>query len=67
MLEVIKQYSQKEEFQNSLGIPSGTELEFRMLAQGEYNMNYLFTHPVTEQQLLLRINMGSQMHLENQI
>ncbi len=67
MLELIKAYSQKEKFRKSLGLSTEMELEFTMLAQGEYNMNYLFVHPVTEQKLLLRINMGSQMHLENQI
>lgn len=30
-------------------------------------MNYLFVHPVTGKQLLLRVNCGSQMHLEHQI
>ena len=38
-----------------------------MLAQGEYNRNYLFTHPVTGRKLVLRVNCGSQMHLEHQI
>ena len=67
MLELLNRYSQKDEFRESLGLSSGDKLEFAMLAQGEYNMNYKFTHPVTGQELLLRINMGSQMHLENQI
>lgn len=30
-------------------------------------MNYIFTHPITGKQLLLRVNCGSQMHLKDQI
>lgn len=41
--------------------------EYRLLAQGEYNRNYLFVHPVSQKKLVLRVNCGSQMHLENQI
>lgn len=67
MIHLVKQYSQKEEFRAKLGIPENAELEFTLLAQGEYNMNYLFTHPVTGEKLLLRVNTGSQMHLEHQI
>ena len=37
------------------------------ISQGEYNINYSFTHPKTGKKLLLRVNCGSQMHLENQI
>jgi len=37
------------------------------LGQGEYNQNFFFVHPLTGQKLVLRVNTGSQMHLENQI
>lgn len=50
-----------------LGIPEGTRLNFSVLGQGEYNLNYAFTHPVSGEKLVLRINTGSQMHLEDQI
>ncbi len=39
---------------------------YQMLAQGEYNRNYVFTHPVTGKKLVLRVNCGSQMHLRHQ-
>ena len=55
------------EFLSPLGIPAGTELDFAVLGQGEYNLNYRFTHPVTGKKLVLRINTGSQMHLADQI
>ena len=56
-----------DEFLLPLGISAGTQLQFDLLGQGEYNLNYTFAHPVTGQKLVLRINTGSQMHLENQI
>lgn len=42
-------------------------IRYHFLAQGEYNCNYDFIHPVTGQHLVLRINFGSQMHLKDQI
>ena len=56
-----------EAFLAPLGIPEGTKLNFSVLGQGEYNLNYAFTHPISGEKLVLRINTGSQMHLENQI
>ena len=56
-----------EAFLAPLGIPEGTRLNFSVLGQGEYNLNYAFTHPVSGEKLVLRINTGSQMHLEDQI
>ena len=62
-----QQYLKSDAFLAPLGIPAGTEPEFTLLGQGEYNLNYTFLHPVTGQKLVLRINTGSQMHLEDQI
>ena len=65
--EPLHTYLKSDEFLSPLGIPSGTELEFSLLGQGEYNINYVFAHPVTDKKLVLRINRGSQMHLKDQI
>ena len=65
--EPLQTYLKSDSFLSPLGIPAGTELQFDLLGQGEYNLNYVFSHPVTGQKLVLRINRGSQMHLENQI
>ena len=65
--EPLCSYLNSNAFLAPLGIPAGTKLEFSPLGQGEYNLNYVFTHPVTGQKLVLRINRGSQMHLEDQI
>ena len=65
--EPLKSYLQSTDFLTPLGLPDGTELSFQLLGQGEYNINYTFLHPVTGQKLVLRINRGSQMHLEDQI
>ena len=67
MIDLLKKYSKEKVFCNSLGIPADGEIAFSMLAQGEYNANYIFEHPVTGKKLLFRVNTGSQMHLENQI
>lgn len=67
MISNFLDFLKSEAFLAPLGIPAGTELEFSVLGQGEYNLNYVFTHPVTEQRCVLRINTGSQMHLSNQI
>ena len=62
MLENLTNYSKRKEFRQALSIPMEAELTFSLLAQGEYNINYAFTHPVTGKKLLLRVNAGSQMH-----
>ena len=65
MIQTYMAFLKSEAFLTPLNIPAGTELEFAVLGQGEYNLNYVFTHPVTYERLVLRINTGSQMHLEN--
>ena len=67
MTEPYLNHIKSEAFLSRLGLPEGTELELSLLGQGEYNLNYSFVHPITEQKLVLRINKGSQMHLEDQI
>lgn len=63
----LKEYVRSKRYREALGLPGDITEEYHMLAQGEYNMNYLFVHPVSGQKLLLRVNCGSQMHLEDQI
>ena len=62
----FQNYLRSDTFLAPLGIPTGTRLAFSPLGQGEYNTNYTFTHP-NGQKLVLRINAGSQMHLDDQI
>ena len=61
----LKEYVQMPFYKCALGIE--TDVDYFPLAQGEYNINYWFVHPVTGKKLVLRINTGSQMHLDNQI
>ena len=63
----LNEYVKNEKYRKALNLPNEQEEEYTMLAQGEYNINYAFTHPVTGKKLLLRVNCGSQMHLEHQI
>ena len=67
MIEEYLEFLNSDAFRTPLGIPMEAELDFAVLGQGEYNLNYLLIHPVTGQKLVLRINKGSQMHLDNQI
>ena len=66
-IQQIEQYAASKRFREGLAIPSEKSIKFSMLGQGEYNINYLFTHPLNGQKLVLRINTGSQMHLPDQI
>lgn len=65
--EDIVAYAQSGAFLKQLGLPEGTQLDLQLLGQGEYNRNYSFLHPKTGKKLVLRINTGSQMHLQDQI
>lgn len=51
----------------ALGIACDATPVPRLLARGEYNVNYVFAHPHTGASLLFRVNLGSQMHLKHQI
>lgn len=69
-VERIKQlntYVNRPEFKEQLQIPENEVVVLHPLAQGEYNINYWFSHPETKEKLVLRLNTGSQMHLEDQI
>ena len=58
----LREYIRDPGYRDQMGLPEKVTEEYRLLAQGEYNINYRFTHPVTGQELLLRVNCGSQMH-----
>ena len=66
-LEVLLEYTRSSRFKSALGLPDDAELSLTPLGQGEYNINYSFFHFVTGQRLVLRVNTGSQMHLDDQI
>ena len=67
MITKYMDFLKSDAFLSPLGIPAGTELTFSVLGQGEYNLNYVFSHPATGEKYVLRINTGSQMHLSDQI
>lgn len=54
-------------YRKALNLPVNQLESYELLGQGEYNRNYVFSHPKTGKKLVLRINFGSQMHLKNQI
>lgn len=51
----------------ALELPESASVKVKLLARGEYNANFSFVHPTTGERLLLRVNLGSQMHLDDQI
>lgn len=63
----LSEYVKSKKYREALKLPKEISETYELLAQGEYNVNYQFTHPVTKEKLLLRVNTGSQMHLEHQI
>ncbi len=63
----LQAYVASEKYRKALGLPEQVCERYELLAQGEYNVNYLFTHPVSQEKMLLRVNCGSQMHLDDQI
>ena len=63
----LAEYIKNKDYREALGLPQAQMEKYELLAQGEYNINYAFTHPVTGKKLLLRVNCGSQMHLQHQI
>ncbi len=65
--DVARYLASATELRAALSIPADAELDVTPIGQGEYNANYRFMHPETGQQLVLRVNTGSQMHLDNQI
>lgn len=71
-----------EALHQALNLKGATVPDVRLLARGEYNLNFAFgypsaeylnsnplsaEHPSAERELVFRVNLGSQMHLENQI
>ena len=63
--KIASQYLTLPEIQSLLQARQASEISVNFLAQGEYNINFLLESPC--QKAVLRLNTGSQMHLENQI
>lgn len=63
----LKEYVNLPLYKEAIGIPKDADVSYYPLAQGEYNINYWFIHPLSGKKLVLRVNTGSQMHLKDQI
>ena len=63
LLERISERAYRE----ALHLPMEVTEEYAFLARGEYNENFVFSHPESEKKYVLRVNHGSQMHLKKQI
>ena len=67
MEKFLNEYVKRPAFRQALGIDEDALIELAPLGHGEYNMNYTFTHPKSGERLVIRINCGSQLHLDDQI
>lgn len=65
--KIVAAFSRDSAYRKALSLPEKITEEYLMLAQGEYNVNYSFVHPISDKELVMRINVGSQMHLRGQI
>ena len=64
----LAQYAKNcQAFKEGLGILNKEHLEFTLLGQGEYNINYEFKQGNQDRKFVLRLNTASQMGLEKQI
>lgn len=63
----LREYVALPAYRQALGLPAEVSEKYKLLAQGEYNINYQFTKEDTGETFLLRVNCGSQMHLKHQI
>lgn len=66
MQNFVKDYLENSNIKDFFEIKKADKIEYEMLAQGEYNINYLIKHQKFGE-LVFRINTDSQMNLENQI
>ena len=63
LLERISERAYRE----ALDLPFEVTEEYAFLARGEYNENFVFSHPKSGKRYVLRVNHGSQMHLPKQV
>lgn len=65
--EVATYLVENKRARKALDIPEDAYLDVELLGRGEYNVNFVFLHPKTANRLLVRVNIGSQMKLDDQI
>ncbi|MDR1017847.1 MAG: phosphotransferase [Lachnospiraceae bacterium] len=64
---ILQKYINQDNIKEILGIPCECLIILKEFKSGEYNQNFIFPHPVTDKKYVLRVNKGSQLHLDNQI
>ncbi|MDO4264943.1 MAG: aminoglycoside phosphotransferase family protein [Eubacteriales bacterium] len=67
LFEAVRNYTDRKTFRNALCLPETGILPLSPLAQGECNVNFLFSDPDGRQKYVFRVNLVSQMHLSDQI
>ncbi len=67
IIDGLRKLVESREYRTALDLPLEVCEEYADFAHGEYNQNFLFTHPKTKRKMILRVERGSQMGLDNQI
>ncbi len=67
IIDGLKDLISSDSYRKSLGLPNEVVETYENLAHGEYNQNFIFIHPITNEKLVLRVERGSQMGIDNQI
>ncbi len=63
----LRAFTQSPDYRSALNLPEEQQETYELLAFGEYNINFMFTHPIDGEKRVLRVTTESQMHLSNQI
>ena len=66
-IPVLIDFVKSKSYRDNLGLDDDISETYKFLGAGEYNKNFVFVHPKTKQKLVLRVECGSQLHLDNQI
>ena len=63
----LEEYVKNKEYREALGLPKEKTENYELLAQGEYNINYAFTHSVTGKKLLLRDRKSTRLNSSHRV
>lgn len=66
MQKLVEEYLNKSHIKDFFEVKKSDKIKYEILAQGEYNINYLIRHR-NFGELVFRINTDSQLDIENQI
>lgn len=66
-IEGLENFVKSKNYRDNLSLGDEISETYEFLGAGEYNNNFVFIHPKTGEKLVLRVECGSQLKLDNQI